>query len=79
MTLALALTLALLLTVGVLWVAAPYGWGSRVSPEQRLLKLCRGNRERMERLIDYELERQPGIARETAIARAVLSIRRDNR
>jgi hypothetical protein len=45
--------------------------------EQQLLTACMGNREQMERLIDFELGRDTGISRAEAIARAMDRWRRD--
>ena len=40
--------------------------------------VCRGDERRVRRLIEYELERSPGITNREACRRAVQSLRRDN-
>ena len=49
------------------------------SPESRLLRVCRGDAARADRLIDGELSRAPGSSRSEAAARAIEKVRRDNR
>ena len=47
--------------------------------ESRLLRICLGNTEQMERLIRAEMTRAPGISRSEAASRAVFRHERDNR
>ena len=47
--------------------------------EQELYRLCRGDKEMMERLITHEQNRHQGRTREAAIRAAIESIKRDNR
>lgn len=47
--------------------------------EKELYRLCRGDREMMNRLISYELDRGPGRSRKAAIKAAINSYKRDNR
>ena len=49
------------------------------SREQELHRLCRGDRETMERLVSYEEKRGKGRSREAAIRAAIDSLKRDNR
>ena len=53
--------------------------GSAEPRESELYKLCRGDREMMERLIAYEEKRGKGRSREAAITAAIDSLKRDNR
>lgn len=46
---------------------------------QNLLVACFGDRERMERLIQYEKKRAPGLSEEEAVLRALERIERDGR
>lgn len=47
--------------------------------EQELHRLCRGDKEMMERLISHEQEKRQGRTREAAVRAAIDSIKRDNR
>ena len=73
----------LLVLLFVAIVAAVFLWVRRGSAAQdaeaRLLRVCRGNRDQAERLIDSEQRRAPGIARREAAARALQRYERDNR
>lgn len=51
----------------------------RRSDRNRLLRICLGDRERMARLIDLELKRNPTLTEEHAVRRAIESYERDNR
>lgn len=46
--------------------------------EKELLFRCLGGRERMERLINLELKRDPDISRKEAVRDAIESHKRDN-
>lgn len=48
------------------------------SPESTLLRLCRGDASKVERLIALELKAAPSISRSAAIERATYRLRRDN-
>jgi hypothetical protein len=72
-----AIVLLICTVIGVLlWMR---GSGASARPEARLLRICRGNQEQAERLIQGELDRSPGIARAEAAARAIERYKRDNR
>jgi len=47
------------------------------SAEGELLRLCRGDREQVDRLIAHERNRDSNISREKAIKDAIRSLRRD--
>jgi hypothetical protein len=47
--------------------------------ETQLRRICRGNDSQMERLINGEMTRTPGISRAEAASRAVERYQRDNR
>ena len=47
--------------------------------EQELHRLCRGDKEMMERLISHEQEKRQGRTREAAVRAAIDAIKRDNR
>ena len=49
------------------------------TPESRLVRICRGDTERADRLVAGELARTPGLSRSEAAARAIEKYRRDNR
>ena len=55
------------------------GWGIDVSAEARLLRICQGNRDQAERLIQAELKRNGTLSRNEAADRALQRYRRDNR
>jgi hypothetical protein len=52
---------------------------SKISYEKELLNKCFGDKDRKERLINYELKRNPNLTREDAARNASNSITRDNR
>ena len=74
--------MAALLVVALVGFAAFVYWyarkGASNAPERRLRLLCRGDTALAERLIEYEMQRRPGISRREAAGRAVDSHRRDN-
>ena len=45
----------------------------------RLRSVCRGDVEQMNRLIEYEKDRRPGITNREACLKAIASLTRDNR
>lgn len=53
--------------------------GAAESREKELLRLCRGDREMMERLVSYELNRGQNKERKAAVKAAIDSLKRDNR
>jgi hypothetical protein len=75
------------LVVVILVLAGIWWWLKRRSaipsptstPEEILLRACRGNRESMDRLVAREADRAPGITRAEATRRALDEYRRDNR
>lgn len=52
---------------------------SKGQAEKEFLRLCRGDKEMMERLITFEQERTPGQSRDAATRAAMHSFKRDNR
>ena len=48
-------------------------------PERQLRRICFGDNDQMERLINFEMTRAPGISRAEAASRAVRRYQRDNR
>jgi len=74
-------SLALILIAAV--VGAIWFWrerrGRRHAAEQELRRICLGNEQQAERLIEGEMTRAPGISRAEAARRAVGRYRRDNR
>jgi hypothetical protein len=49
------------------------------SPEARLLRVCQGNRDQVERLILAEMRRNESLSRQEAASRALQRFQRDNR
>jgi len=73
-----AIGIVALALLGVwLWLRRAPG-GSRRA-EKRLRRICLGDDRQVERLIDAEMIRAPGISRGEAASRAVDRYRRDNR
>ena len=62
-----------------LWVWIRRGGGATRNSERQLRRICFGNDAQVERLIDFEMTRTPGISRAEAAGRAVDRYRRDNR
>jgi len=77
------MTAALLAVALVVVIAAillrGVGWGVDVSAEARLLRVCQGNRDQAERLIQAELKRNGTLSRDEAADRALQRYQRDNR
>jgi hypothetical protein len=76
--------LAALAGLVALWLAAAWLFARPrrrpdPSPESRLLRICRGDTARAERLVAGELCRTPGLSRSEAAARAIEKYQRDNR
>ena len=72
--------------IAILGVMAAAAWwwlrrGQGASPkaEVQLRRICLGDESQMERLINGELTRGPGISRAEAASRAVERYQRDNR
>lgn len=65
-------------------LAAVWWWLKRrsttrvVSADDALLRACHGDRERADRLVMLEADREPGITRAEATRRALAAYRRDN-
>ena len=55
------------------------GAASGRDAEKELLRLCRGDRDMMDRLIAHEQGRRHGRSREAAVKAAMDSLKRDNR
>jgi hypothetical protein len=66
------------LVAGVIFLLRNAG-DSGSAREKELFKLCRGDREMMERLIAHEEQRKKGRSRNAAIKAAIQSLQRDNR
>ena len=49
-----------------------------LSPYSKLLNCCLGDEEKANRLVDYEMRKNPHLSREEAIENAVDSFRTDN-
>jgi len=69
---------AVALIAGVVFLLRKAG-DSGGSREKELFRLCRGDREMMERLIAHEEKRRNGRSRDAAIKAAIQSLQRDNR
>jgi hypothetical protein len=63
---------------GAIWLWLTYR-GRRDAAEKELRRICMGNEEQAERLIQSEMTRAPGMLRPEAARRAVERYRRDNR
>lgn len=50
------------------------------SPEETLLlRICHNDKDKMERLISYELDKNSSLSRPEAVRNAVYALQRDNR
>ena len=75
MSLAVAIVVVFLILLELrLWVAY-----SRKSAEKKLTKMCFGDAAQVERLVQRELQRNPGLTRAQAVRAAIESYQRDNR
>ena len=73
-------TIAILgVIAGVAWLWLRRGRGTSPRAETQLRRICLGNDAHMERLINGEMSRGPGISRAEAANRAVERYQRDNR
>ena len=75
---ATGIAILVLVVLGV-WLWLRRGGGATRNTERQLRRICFGNDAQMERLIDFEMTRTPGISRAEAASRAVDRYRRDNR
>lgn len=75
---ATGIAILFLIVLGV-WVWLHRGSGATRQAEPQLRRICFGDNDQVERLIDFEMTRRPGISRAEAANRAVLRHRRDNR
>ncbi len=69
--------LGLIVIAAWLWLSR--GRGAAGKAEAQLRRICLGNAGQVERLINLELTRSPGISRAEAAGRAVERYQRDNR
>ena len=75
MSLAVGIVVVLLILLELrLWVTY-----SRRSAERKLTKMCFGDTAQVERLVQRELKRNPGLNRARAVRAAIESHQRDNR
>ena len=65
--------------IGLLVVLVRAAGGAGEDPEKELFRLCRGDREMMDRLISLELTRGTNRNRKAAIKAAIYALKRDNR
>lgn len=77
MTALVAIALVVLIAV-ILLRGVGFAIGG-ASPEARLLRVCQGNRDQVERLILAELKRDATLSRAEAADRALQRHQRDNR
>ena len=75
---ATGIAILVLVVVGV-WLWLRRGGGATRNAERQLRRICFGNDAQVERLIDFETTRTPGISRAEAASHAVERYRRDNR
>ena len=61
------------------WLWPRRGRGATRGAESPLRRICFGNENQVERLINFEMTRTPGISRAEAASRALLRYQRDNR
>jgi hypothetical protein len=72
------IAILVLVVIGVcLWLRR--GGGATRNSERQLRRICFGNDAQVQRLIDFEMTRTPGLSRAEAASRAVDRYRRDNR
>jgi hypothetical protein len=64
--------------VGVIWLWHVHR-GRRHAAEKELRRICLGNERQVDRLIEGEMTRAPGLSRAEAARRAVERYQRDNR
>ena len=72
----LLVLLALAVAAAIAW---RWGMSGQSRAESQLVRLCRGNVDQAERLLNAELTRNPGISRGEAASRAIGRYERDNR
>ena len=73
-------TIAILgVIAGAAWLWLRRGRGTSLQAETQLRRICLGNDAQVERLINGEMSRSPGISRAEAATRAVQRYQRDNR
>jgi len=73
-----ALAVVGLIAIGA-WLWMRRGRSTSGQAEAQLRRICLGNAGQVERLINLELTRSPGISRAEAAGRAVERYQRDNR
>jgi hypothetical protein len=72
-----AAILGVIVVAGWWWLSRRSGTSRRA--ETQLRRICFGNDSQVERLINGEMTRSPGISRAEAASRAVRRYQRDNR
>jgi len=75
---AAGIAILVLVVLGV-WLWLRRGVVATRNAERQLRRICFGNDAQVERLIDFEMTRTPGISRAEAASHAVDRYRRDNR
>ena len=73
-----ALAILAIIFVGA-WLLPRFRGGRSRRAEQQLRRICLNDDRKVERLIDAEMTRFPGISRREAASRAVERYQRDNR
>ena len=78
LAIALVVVIAVIVLRGV-GLLSGSGFAFGASAETRLLRVCQGNRDQVERLIRAELQRNATLSRTEAADRALQRYQRDNR
>ena len=75
----IAIVVAVAFAVWKLGGTGTAGAGGKSSAESELLRMNLGDKNKVERLIQYEMRKKPGLSRAEAARAAVESMRYDNR
>jgi hypothetical protein len=65
--------------IGILIVCLVRIGGRRSTVDARLLSACLGDRDQVERLVEFEMRRRPSLTRREAASMALARLRRDSR